>query len=173
MIEQIRVTLRASYVYNVDALHNQLLEDGMTDIQPSDVKELAVALAYDRLEIEDTSSEVTYLSYGDVNHEEQNTNEEITKTMNKYGTIFYELNDLFHRTDGPAIIYTDGTKKWYKNGFLHRIDGPAVEYADGGEIWYADNRLHREDGPAAKFANGEKYWYKKGIQYSKDFKTIL
>jgi len=172
MIEQIRVTLRASYVYNVDALHNQLLEDGMTDIQPSDVKELAVALAYDRLEIEDTSSEATYISYGDIQSQEVDS-KDLIRTINKYGTIIYELNGQFHRDDGPAIEYTDGTKKWYLNGFLHRTDGPAVEYADGGELWYADNRLHRDDGPAVKFANGEKHWYKKGIQYSKDFKAII
>jgi len=29
---------------------------------------------------------------------------------------YYYLNDLLHREDGPAIIYTNSENKWYLNG---------------------------------------------------------
>jgi len=32
------------------------------------------------------------------------------------GTKCWYLNGKFHRTDGPAIEYTDGTKHWFLNG---------------------------------------------------------
>ena len=34
-----------------------------------------------------------------------------------------------------------GTKKWRLNGKYHREDGPAVEWADGSKYW----RLHGEE----------------------------
>ena len=52
------------------------------------------------------------------------------------GTKHWYLNDNLHRTDGPAIEYSDGEKHWYQNGKLHRIDGPAVIYPDGEKHWY-------------------------------------
>ena len=33
-------------------------------------------------------------------------------------------------------MYTCGTKFWFQNGLVHRIDGPAVVYADGSKRWY-------------------------------------
>ena len=51
-------------------------------------------------------------------------------------------------------------KKEYKNesGQLHRTDGPAVEYSDGSKEWYINGERHREDGPSIEFSNGDKYW---------------
>ena len=37
-------------------------------------------------------------------------------TIDEYGTKHWYLNGKYHRTDGPAIEYTDGTKCWYLNG---------------------------------------------------------
>jgi hypothetical protein len=45
-------------------------------------------------------------------------------------------NGELHRDDGPAVICTDGTKKWYRNDKLHREDGPAVICTDGTLYWY-------------------------------------
>jgi hypothetical protein len=39
-----------------------------------------------------------------------------TMTTSVSGTIRYQLNDLFHREDGPAIIWPDGTQWWMLNG---------------------------------------------------------
>ena len=32
------------------------------------------------------------------------------------GTKYWSLNDKFHREDGPAVEYVDGTKRWLLNG---------------------------------------------------------
>ncbi len=46
---------------------------------------------------------------------------------------------LRHNSNGPAVIYTDGTQFWYTNGFFHREDGPAVIYPNGFEEWYLND----------------------------------
>jgi hypothetical protein len=35
----------------------------------------------------------------------------------------------------------DGTKRWYLDDKLHRTDGPAIEYTNGDKIWYLDGKL--------------------------------
>ena len=58
-------------------------------------------------------------------------------TIDDDGTKRWYLNGVLHRTDGPAVEYTNGSKKWCKNGKLHRINGPAVEWANGGgKSWW-------------------------------------
>ena len=65
--------------------------------------------------------------------------------IDRYGTSHYFNNrDQLHRTDGPAVIYADGSKKWFLDGKLHRINGPAVEFSDGRELWYINGKRHRE-----------------------------
>ena len=56
----------------------------------------------------------------------------------------------YHCDNGPAIIYANGAKKWYKHGLLHREDGPAIIDAVGNKAWHRDGELHRDqnDGPA-------------------------
>ena len=65
-----------------------------------------------------------------------------------------------------VTVDSEGTKFWYLNGNLHRTDGPAVEFSDGGKEWWFDDKLHREDGPACEWADGTKYWWVDGIEYS-------
>ena len=61
------------------------------------------------------------------------------KKINELGTIFYyNDNNKYHREDGPAIEYKNGTKFWYKNGKYHREDGPAIEFANGSKYYYND-----------------------------------
>ena len=50
-----------------------------------------------------------------------------------------------HRTDGPAIEWSNGTKEWYVNGLRHREDGPAVEFNDGSKLWYLNGVLYKKD----------------------------
>ena len=70
----------------------------------------------------------------------------IEKSSRSDGTIYYTLNNQFHREDGPAIIYPYGAKVWFKNGRRHRLDGPAVENnADGeNEYWINGERILSE-----------------------------
>lgn len=78
-----------------------------------------------------------------------------------------------HRKNGPAIIFENGTKKWYLNGRQHREDGPAIEWEDGGSSWYINGQVHREDGPALEFANGSKCWYINGMRHREDGPAIV
>lgn len=45
---------------------------------------------------------------------------------NSDGDIIYLKGNIFHRLDGPAIIYANGDQRWYKNGKRHREEGPAI-----------------------------------------------
>ena len=54
---------------------------------------------------------------------------------NKQGNKFQILpNEVYHREDGPAIVYLDGEKKWWMNGKLYRGNGPAVQLKNGRQI---------------------------------------
>lgn len=62
-------------------------------------------------------------------------------------TEYVNKNGLYHRTNGPAIIFWNGDKEWWVNGKLHRENGPAKEYADrvthgGGEWWVNGHRTN-------------------------------
>jgi hypothetical protein len=61
-------------------------------------------------------------------------------------------------------------KREYKNelGQPHRTDGPAIEWSSGSKFWYINNKLHREDGPAVEWRNGSKEWYLNGIEYTEE-----
>ena len=87
--------------------------------------------------------------------------QEYKVTIDSEGTIrWYKPNsNISHRTDGPAVEYTDGSKEWWIDGKYHRTDGPAMEWADGSKFWYIDGKYHRTDGPAVEYANGDKEWY--------------
>ena len=103
----------------------------------------------------------------------------------------------YHRLDGPAVIYPDGTeewcqngdlhrdndlpartypsgggKEWYKNGYRHREDGPAIIYADGQKEWYLNGKLHRLDGPAIIHPDGGEAWYLNGKEHREDGPAI-
>jgi hypothetical protein len=56
--------------------------------------------------------------------------------------IHYYVNGKFHRTDGPALEYPNGTKYWCKEGKQHRLDGPAVEYTSGEKSWYVEGKRY-------------------------------
>jgi len=45
----------------------------------------------------------------------------------------------YHRVNGPAIIWKDGTQEWWVEGKRHRIDGPAIIHSGMEEEWWIDN----------------------------------
>lgn len=49
-------------------------------------------------------------------------------------------NNLLHRTDGPALVWSDGSSFWYSNGLLHREDGPAAIWPDGTLEWFLNGK---------------------------------
>jgi hypothetical protein len=79
---------------------------------------------------------------------------------------------ILHRTDGPALEYRDGTKKWYDHGQLHRTDGPALITASGTEVWYDHDQRHRTDGPARTTAAGDREWFVENQYHREDGPAI-
>ena len=65
----------------------------------------------------------------------------------------------YHRDDGPAEIWRDGTQFWYQHGEQHRDGGPAIIWMNGTQIWYQHDQRHRDDGPAVIRSDGTKMWY--------------
>jgi hypothetical protein len=56
--------------------------------------------------------------------------------IDEYGdTCWYNFDGKRHRTDGPAVIWADGSKFWYQHGNRHRDDGPAYESVNGATLW--------------------------------------
>lgn len=86
----------------------------------------------------------------------------------KLNRTIWRFNGKLHRTDGPAIEFTNGDQTWHKHGKLHRTDGPAATYSNGTKYWYKHGKLHRTDGPAIEFYNGDKYWYLNGQQLTEE-----
>jgi len=64
------------------------------------------------------------------------TNPEIDKRGDKW---WYNSKGEFHREDGPAVEYSDGSKTWWINGLRHREDGPAVDWLYY-KAWYINGK---------------------------------
>ena len=66
--------------------------------------------------------------------------------VDEHGNRFYCNNaGEWHRENGPAIEWSNGTKIWYQNGQLHRIGGPAIVCTNGHKEWWQNGRRHRTD----------------------------
>ena len=59
--------------------------------------------------------------------------------------VWYNERGQFHREDGPAVEYPDGSKQWYLNGKRHREDGPAYEEANGTNEWWLNDKQYTEE----------------------------
>jgi hypothetical protein len=94
--------------------------------------------------------------------------------IDEYGTkSWYNEKREYHREDGPAIEWADGTKCWYING-KNKEDGPAVEFVSGEKNWLVNDLLHRKDGPAIEWANGDKeWWYNGDCSSQEEFEKII
>ena len=95
--------------------------------------------------------------------------------MESYEQLYFEdyrcykdHNDKFHRIDGPAIIFPDGTEHWFFHGELHRDGGPAIWYPDGEFImYYRFGMRHNPKGPAVLDVNrGICEWWLNDKKYS-------
>lgn len=87
----------------------------------------------------------------------------IDEKGNKFWYLPSKGKRYFHRLDGPAMEYADGTKIWCVNNKRHRLDGPAaeyvfVEYSFEAKEWWVDDKIHRLDGPAWEGTNGTVAW---------------
>jgi hypothetical protein len=92
----------------------------------------------------------------------------VKKEIDKYENICYFNNkNQRHRTDGPAVVWSNGSESWWVNGKCHRLDGPAIIWVDGDKVWRVNDKLHRLDGPAIVLNNGFVEWGLCGIKYTK------
>ena len=67
------------------------------------------------------------------------------KQTDRNGVIrYYNADGKFDRKNGPACIYPNGAKKWYRNGKLHREDGPAFVGERGMGVYYVNGVCLRE-----------------------------
>ena len=65
-------------------------------------------------------------------------------------------------------IYDNGAREYFnKAGQYHREDGPAIEWANGTKEWWVNGEPHRTDGPAIELTNGTKEWWVNGQRVSK------
>ena len=58
---------------------------------------------------------------------------------------YYNSAGELHRTNGPAVEWSNGTKSWYQNGLRHRTDGAAIECLDSDKAWYINGEELTED----------------------------
>jgi hypothetical protein len=58
---------------------------------------------------------------------------EVVKTVNRCGNIFYKLNGRLHREDGgPAVERANGDKEWWLNG--QQVDKSQLFPTEAGMI---------------------------------------
>lgn len=87
----------------------------------------------------------------------------LRKVIDNFGNVhYYNKDDQRHRINGPAVIYVNGSERWYQHGKLHREDGPAIHRIDGDMYWYQHGKLHRNGGPAVIRLSGYKEWWEYG-----------
>jgi len=78
-----------------------------------------------------------------------------------------------HRTDGPALETSHGSKYWYNYNKLHRLKGPAIDLVRGSQLWWVNGQRHRTDSPAIEWANGTKEWIIRSRRVSKSEVEVL
>ena len=96
---------------------------------------------------------------------------ELRRHVRPDGTIEYRTADerILHNPDGPAVVFANGTKVWYRHGDRHRDgDLPSTEYADGPVEYRKHDKLHRADGPAYIVPGQVRAWYQEGRRHRLD-----
>lgn len=68
----------------------------------------------------------------------------IIKHIYKDFIEYRNKKDQIHREDGPAQIWNNGNKSWWKNNKLHRTNGPAVISISGYKAWWIDGTQYSE-----------------------------
>lgn len=83
--------------------------------------------------------------------------EQINYPNGKPREIKYFVDGKYHRENGPAFLEYDSsnrlqTEMWYREDLFYRTDGPAITNYKRGKIvsqeWYINDKRHSTDGPA-------------------------
>lgn len=88
---------------------------------------------------------------------------------------FYYFRGNLHRDDDlPAVIYSDGTKEWWRHGERHRDnDLPAVEFANWREWWTFGNLNRTNDLPAIEHDDLKEWWQNGKMHRDQDFPAFV
>lgn len=86
--------------------------------------------------------------------------------LNFFQRIYINMNKYY-------VTVTPYLTCWYLDpecSIHHRTDGPAMIWADGSESWWLDNKRHRTNGPALTFVQDDgsitKHWFINGFEFS-------
>lgn len=80
------------------------------------------------------------------------------KTYNEKRERFeWKVGDIYHREDGPAIEYLNGSFEWRNANVIHRIGGPAMAWVKGNKKYMSDQLTENADGKLVKMSDDEKY----------------
>jgi hypothetical protein len=69
-----------------------------------------------------------------------------TMSIDEDGDTVWLLNGMYHREDGPAVVWQNGDEDWYLHGDYHRTNGPAIVWHDGTASWYLHGSHYTFDG---------------------------
>lgn len=86
-------------------------------------------------------------------------------TININYKAWYDQDNLPHKDDGPARVYSNNTKMWFKHGKIHREDGPAYIQANI-KRYYLDGKNISEEEFTIKNKQKSK------ILTNKDYETM-
>lgn len=53
---------------------------------------------------------------------------------------YFSYGQKHREGDLPAVIFDTGYKEYWKNGNLHRVNGPAIIFSDGTKLFYLEGR---------------------------------
>lgn len=92
--------------------------------------------------------------------------------------IYHKLNGQFHNPNGPAKIFSFGTRAWYIHGERHREDGPSVEFFNiGSKIYFLNNKRFSERKYEKYSQIKLKHWMRKVLNKYRDsvvnFNTVI
>lgn len=89
--------------------------------------------------------------------------------ISKHKSILWtDSRDRVSRTNSKPALITENTISWYFEEMVHREEAPAMIYTGGSKFWYSAGVLHREGGPAVEYTNGDTFWYRHGEILSVD-----
>lgn len=71
----------------------------------------------------------------------------IKEERHKYKAYYWYIKgtSILHNEGEPAVGRINGTKWWYQYNKYHRSDGPAIEYANGSKSYYINGISYEEE----------------------------
>ena len=98
---------------------------------------------------------------------------DLPAVIHAIGTKKWYQDGILHRDhDRPAIEHADGRLEWVCKGIRHRSNGPAIVWPDGSTFYFQNGKLHRNDGqpafiPSLFFPDSHVVWYENDEQIKK------